>query len=126
MPDTTSQDEPGAFFIRASTQKAEPLTCWQADILEGLALLLATDDWKVQFVSRILNEFRLGVREAPADILWDLRQAAEQFEINVKDARGIVDNYFELLDTKQPASEVQLVVGRGAKEPVKRPAGARK
>jgi hypothetical protein len=122
-PELTEPDEAGAFFIRASAQRAEPLDSGSADIFEGLLMLLQTDDWKVPFVSNVLTAFRRGVRETPADVLMDLRQAAEQFEIHVEVARHIADNYSELLNAQGPASDVKLAVGSGVKKPVKRPEG---
>lgn len=113
--------EPGALFIRASANKTEPLTCFQAEAIEALLMLMAAGDWKETFITGILLEFRRGSREAPADVLWDLEQAADQFETDIDTARQLARDYAPLLNTAAPACETRLFVGSGSNKPAAAP-----
>ena len=112
--------EPGALFIRTGSKKAETLTRHQADAVEGLLMLMNSDDWKGRFIVNILLSFRKGQREAPRDVQWSLNEAVSEFEIEVENARNIARDYSPLLET------TYLVVGKGGEKAAVAQCGGRK
>jgi len=122
----TEAPEPGALFIRTSAKKTEALTCYAAETIEGLIMLMASGDWMETFITHILHGFRDGNRASPADILWDLRQEAEIFDHDVEFARRIARDYKPLLKSTERASETHILVGAGLKDPPTAEKAARK
>jgi hypothetical protein len=98
--------EQGALFFRVGAKEATALTRREAEAVEGLLMLMASDDWKRYFVIGILGSFLVGARETPADLFNDLTAAVKEFAGDVEQARRIARDYGPLLASAAPVTEI--------------------
>jgi hypothetical protein len=114
-PDSQSAlTEAGALFIRTKSGITESLAVLEADAIEGLIALCRSDDWKESFIRYLLTEFREGLRASPADVLFHMRDAVDDFKMRLADARAVASDYPAFLNPDALMSDTFTSVGSGA------------
>lgn len=104
--------EQGALFIRTKSGIAESLSVQEAEAVESLIALLRSDDWKEQFIKYLLFEFREGRRASPADVLFHMRYAVDDFKLQPDGARDIACDYPAFLNPDARMEDTLTSVGK--------------
>lgn len=104
-------EKPCAVLYRTDTVAWYQLSKSEAEAVEGLLALCRSDDWKEPFIRYLLTEFREGRRAAPADVLFHMRDAVDDFKLQLDGARAIAGDYPEFLNPDAEISKTLTSTG---------------
>jgi len=99
-------------FFRSESGITDFLSTSEADEVEGLLALCRSDDWKGDFVTQLVTEFREGQRSAPTDVLFRMANAVDNFDLQLDGARAIISGYPAFLNPDARIAETYCSTGK--------------